>query len=330
MIKVAVIGLGYWGPNLVRNFNRHPSAETAFVCDIDGRRLKEISRLYPGAVAVSDYRRVLDADVDLVAVSTPWRSHYKIARDFLESGKHVLVEKPFTATIKEAEGLLGLASRNNLRTFVNHTYIFHPVLERIKKLIASGTSGELYYFHSERTSSLLREDINALWDLAPHDLSMILLLFGRPSTIEVGAARSIRGSVDYAHIIMGWENGLVGHILVSRLSSLKVRKVSIGGSRRTIWWDDMDTGNRLSFTESVIRRIPCGVPPVMHTLIKGDLKKVDIKEREPLYGLVGDIVSSLKTGRASAADSGAGLEVVRLLTACDESIRKGGKRMRLR
>lgn len=330
MLKAAVIGLGYWGPNLLRNFNRHPSSEVKYICDIDGKRVKEISRLYPDAKAVSDYRKLLDADIELVAISTSWRTHYGIAGDFLKAGKHILVEKPFTGTVKEAERLLGLASKKGLRIFVNHTYLFHPVLGKIKNLIDSGKSGEIFYFHSERVSPLMRDDISAVWDLAPHDLSMILFLFGKPATIEVRAARCLHGRhVDYAHIITGWESGLAGHIHVNRLSPFKVRKVTLGSNRRTIWWDDMAPDYKLSYTESRMRRVHCGNPPVNQIMIKGDMRRIITENTEPLYLLVDNIVSRLKDWGASAVDGEHGLEVVRMLAACDESIKKGGKKIRL-
>jgi predicted dehydrogenase len=207
MIKVGVIGLGYWGPNLVRNFYKHPETAVKALCDLDEKRVARIKMQYKDIpVGTADYRELLKSDVELVAIATPPETHYKLAKEALLAEKHILVEKPFTKTSAEAEELINIAERKNLKIFVDHTFVFHPVVRKMREILSKGGLGEIYYFDSERVNlGLLQTGVNVVWDLAVHDFSIISYLFPDLNFVKVqtfGSKHIHPYYEDMAHIIL--------------------------------------------------------------------------------------------------------------------------------
>src|SRR5687768_4196437 len=226
-ITVGVIGCGYWGPNLIRNFVESEAAELRWICDADAARLEKISRRYPSARTALDYHELLaDRGLDAVVIATPVATHYPFARRALEAGKHVLVEKPFTASVREAEELIALAEREGLTLMVDHTFIYTGAVRRIKELVADGEVGDLLYFDSVRINlGLFQHDVNVVWDLAPHDLSIVLHLLGQdPETVQAtGACHTGNHVEDVAYLTLDFGHHLLAHFHVNWLSPVKVR-----------------------------------------------------------------------------------------------------------
>ena len=326
-IKVGVIGLGYWGPNLVRNFYQHPETEVIGICDLSYDNIVKVKNKYRDINFVTTgYRELLKQDIDLIAIATPPETHYEIAKDCLEAGKHILVEKPFTKTSQEAEKLIELSEKNNLKIFVDHTFVFHPVVRKIKEIIANGELGDIYYFDSERINlGLLQTGVNVIWDLAVHDISILLYLFPDLEFVNVHAfgSKHIHPYYeDIAHIVLEGDNGFIAHIHVSWLSPVKIRKVIIGGSKRMLWWDDVHPFEKLKIYDSRVEIDMKKQDPFFPSYIKGDVKILAIENYESLQKEVDSIVNSLNNGKNPEVDGIAGLKVVKILEGCEESLKK--------
>ncbi len=325
MIKVGIIGLGYWGPNLLRNFYQHPEVEVKAICDLNSSRVYKFKNKYKDIhIATTDYRQILKEDLDLIAIATPPETHYKIAREALLAGKHVLVEKPFTRTSAEAEELIELAERKDLKIFVDHTFVFHPVVRKIKEIIQSGELGKIYYFDSERINlGLLQTGVNVIWDLAVHDFSIISYLFPDLNFIKVQAfgSKHIHPYYeDIAHVILESDSGFIAHVHVSWLSPVKIRKIIISGSEKMLWWDDIHPFEKLKIYDSKIEVNLAQEDPFHPKYIKGNIVTVAVENYESLYKEVENIVNTIKSNTKPEVDGYEGLKIVKLLEACDRSI----------
>ncbi len=325
MVKVGIVGLGYWGPNLLRNFYQHPEVQVEGMCDLDFSRVEKLKTKYKDIPFVStDYKELLKKDIDLIAVATPPETHYKIAKDVLLSGKHVLVEKPFTQTSKEAEELIELAEKKNLKIFVDHTFVFHPVVRKIKEIIQSGELGEIYYFDSERVNlGLLQKGVNVIWDLAVHDLSIISYLFPNLNFVKIQAFASKHIHPyyeDIAHVILESDNGFIAHIHVSWLSPVKIRKTIIGGNRKMLWWDDIHPFEKLKIYESRIEVNSSQEDPFFPKYVRGNIITVAVDNYESLYKEVESIVDVIKNDGKPEVDGYEGLKIVKILEACTKNL----------
>ena len=245
-IRVAVIGCGYWGPNLIRNFSMIETCELAAVADLNPARLKDIKRKYPSIEVTTDTSELLDrSDIDAVAIATPVTAHFPLAQEALRKGKHVLIEKPMTRTIEEGEELIELADRRGLTLMVDHTFVYTGAVRKLRSLIDEGALGQLYYFDSVRVNlGLFQLDINVVWDLAPHDFSIMQYLIDeRPISLHAVGASHIRHKdpplENIAYITVNFESGLMAHFHVNWLSPVKVRKTLIGGSKQMAVYDDI-------------------------------------------------------------------------------------------
>ena len=327
MVRVGIIGLGYWGPNLLRNFSQHPNANVYGICDIDASKVDKVSAKYKGiSFTTTDYKELLKKNIDLVAIATPPETHHEIAKEALIAGKHILVEKPFTRTTREAEELIELAEKKNLKIFVDHTFVFHPVVRKIKEIIDSGELGEVYYFDSERINlGLLQTGVNVIWDLAVHDFSIICYLFPDINFVKINAfgSKHIHPYYeDIAHVMLEGDNGFIAHIHVSWLSPVKIRKTIIGGRNKMLWWDDIHPFENLKIYDSRID-INLGEEDPFHPqYIKGSITTIAIEKYEPLYREVQNIVDVIKNGSKPDVDGYEGLKVVRILEACDRSLKE--------
>ena len=244
LTNIGVIGCGYWGPNLLRNFAENESAQLRWICDLDEQRLASMSRRYPMAQTTTDYRAVInDGAVDAVAVVTPVATHYRIAKELLRAGKHVLLEKPLAATVQEAEELCELAEQNQRTLMVDHTFVYTGAVRKMKEIVSGGELGDLLYFDSIRINlGLFQRDINVLWDLAPHDLSIMDYLIERqPQAISaLGSSHIERGIENIAYLVMLFPDEFIAHFHFNWLAPVKIRRTMIAGSSKMILYDDIE------------------------------------------------------------------------------------------
>jgi predicted dehydrogenase len=337
-ITVGVIGCGYWGPNLIRNFAENEEASLRWVCDADARRLEKIARRYPSARTSTDARELLaDPRLDAVVIVTPVATHYAFARAALEAGKHVLVEKPFTASVREAEELIALAESRRLALMVDHTFIYTGAVRRIKELVTSGELGELLYFDSVRINlGLFQHDVNVVWDLAPHDLSIMDHVVGREpiALMATGSCHIEPGLENIAYVQLRFDDSMIANFHFNWLSPVKIRRTLIAGSRRMIVYDDIEPTEKVRVYDTGVDRATAGADEeeTYKTLVSyrtGDVWVPKLDPTEALRYVCAEFLDSIKNSRPSSSDGAAGLRVVRLLEAAQQSINKSGQWIKL-
>ena len=337
-ISVGVIGCGYWGPNLIRNFAESEAAELRWICDGDPRRLEKVSRRYPSARAARDYEELInDPALDAVVVATPVATHYPFARRALEAGKHVLVEKPLTASAREAEELIRLAALSGLVLMVDHTFIYTGAVRKIKELVETGEVGDLLYFDSVRINlGLFQHDVNVVWDLAPHDLAIMDYVVGRRpvALTATGSCHIQPGIENIAYVQLRFDDSLIANFHFNWLSPVKIRRTLIAGSRRMIVYDDIEPTEKVRVYDSGVTRHERepDVEETYKTLVSyrtGDVWVPKLDSTEALRYVAAEFLDAVRTGRPSVADGAAGLRVVRLLEAAQESIGDGGRWIKL-
>jgi predicted dehydrogenase len=337
---IGVIGCGYWGPNLLRNFAENEAARLRWVCDLDERRLEAMGRRYPSAETTRDYKRLLaDAELDAVVIATPVGTHYNFAREALLAGKHVLIEKPLTASVREAEELIELAERERLTLMVDHTFVYTGAVRKIKEIVESGELGELLYFDSTRINlGLFQRDINVVWDLAPHDLSIMDYIINRqPVALSAtGSCHIERGIENIAYVMLKFTDEFIAHFHFNWLSPVKVRRTLIAGSRKMVVYDDIEPTEKIRVYDSGVttnrsddemdREI------AYKTLISyrtGDVWVPKLDSTEALRYVCQEFLDAITEGRRPLTDAAAGLRVVRLLAAAQQSINEGGRPVEL-
>jgi len=331
-MKIGVIGCGYWGPNLVRNFNALDDVDVVAVADWRQERLDFISRQFPAVGKLTtDANDVLkDPTTDAIVLATPVSSHFSLGMEALANGKHLLLEKPMAATVEQAEQLIELAEQKNLRLMVDHTFIYTGAVQAIKKYIDSGELGELYYFDSVRVNlGLFQHDVNVIWDLAPHDVSIMDYLLGRePKAIAAtGVAHFDSDIENIAYISAYYDNKLLGHIHVNWLAPVKIRKTLISGSRKMVIYDDMEPSEKVKIYDKGVDIVK-DKEQIYEILIQyrtGDMLAPQIDLTEALKRVSTEFYSAIMENRAPLTDGHAGLRVVRILEASNQSIRANGK-----
>jgi predicted dehydrogenase len=335
-IKVGIIGCGYWGPNLIRNFNENYHTDLKFACDLNAERLERIKLRYPHVRTTVDHKELLrDKSIDAIAVATPVFTHYKLVRESLEAGKHVLVEKPLTPTVREAEKLVSLARKKGLVLAVDHTFIYTGAVRRIKEFISAGELGEMYYFDSVRVNlGLFQHDVNVIWDLAPHDISIMdFIVNEKPlSVVATGAIHTPGGMEDVAYVTVRFAGGLIAHFHVNWMSPVKIRRIMIGGSKKMVVFDDLDPAEKMKIYDKGIELSRNNGKSVYQSLVQyriGDMNAPAINNVEALKVEVEHFADCIKNGKNPVADGEAGLRVVRILDAADKSLKKGGIKVRL-
>jgi predicted dehydrogenase len=337
-ISVGVVGCGYWGPNLIRNFAENEGAVLRWVCDKDARHLSKVARRYPVARASSDYAELLaDSRLDAVIIATPVATHYDFARRALEAGKHVLVEKPFTASAREAEELIALAERRGLTLMVDHTFIYTGAVRKIKETVDAGELGDLLYFDSVRVNlGLFQRDINVVWDLAPHDFSIMDYVVGREPTalLATGSSHIEPGIENIAYVQLRFGDSLIANFHFNWLSPVKIRRTLIAGSRRMIVYDDIEPTEKIRVYDKGVTRNEYGADEeeAYKTLVSyrtGDVWVPQLDPTEALHYVCAEFLDSIRDARPSASDGHAGLRVVRLLEAAQASIKDGGRWIKL-
>ena len=336
MINVGIIGYGYWGPNLARNFNENPSTAVSYVCDLDDSRLKYSRIKNPNIKTTSDYKDVLnDADIQLIAISTPVSSHFRLAMDALKSGKHVLLEKPMTSNAAHAEQLIEMTEKNNLMLFVDHTFIYTGAVQHIKKLMSSGDIGDMLYFDSVRVNlGLFQHDVNVIWDLAPHDFSVMdYLIDEKPVSVSATGASRVHGKIeDIAYVAVKFKSGLIAHFHVNWMSPVKIRRIMIGGSKKMVVFDDLSPDEKVKVYDKGIKLLDAPKDKIYKNLIQyriGDMYAPKIESAEALRVEVAHIVDCIQNKRKPLTGGISGLNVVKLLEVAQKSLKKGGASIRI-
>lgn len=334
MVKIAVAGYGYWGPNLVRNIEETEDASVVTCCDAKPERLALAKAKYPSIGVTTDYDEVLnDPAVDAVAISTPVSTHYDFARRALEHGKHILLEKPATASVSEGEKLIELAEKRHLTFMVDHTFIYTGAVRKMKEIIANGEIGDVYYLDSVRINlGLIQRDVNVLWDLAPHDLAILEhLVDERPvSVCANGACHVGNGLENVAYLTVYFDSGLIAHFHNNWLSPVKIRTMLVGGSKKTIHYDDMEVSEKVKvYDRGVDIATPEGVHNARISYRLGDMWAPRLDQTEALRLMVAEFVRALQTGTPPLTDGTSGLNVVKILEASEMSIKHRGKEIKL-
>jgi len=329
MIQVGVIGYGYWGPNIVRNFNGLNGSKVVAVSDLNEGALKKVKKVYPDLRVTTKCEELICApEVDVVAIVTPVFTHFELAKKALNMGKHVLVEKPFTYTTAQAEELIELAEKKHLRILVDHTFLYTGAVRKIKQLIEDGTLGDLCYFDSTRVNlGLFQHDVNVVWDLAPHDLSILdFLVKEKPTAVVATGQAHINGLEDMAYITVYFPNKIIAHINVNWLSPVKVRTTLIGGLKKMIVWNDLDPDEKIKvYDKGVDVKTKNGVHNLLVSYRSGDMWAPQLEQGEALKLMAETSIGCISNGKIPVNDGKAGLRVVRILEAANKSLEKKGE-----
>src|SRR5713226_2391317 len=328
MVRIGVIGYGYWGPNVVRNFHTHESSEVVLVADKNPQTEQRLRKAHPGIPFTTDPMDVLKSSkIDLVAVVTPVWTHFELAKAALENGKHVFVEKPFTCNVVQAEELIELADRKNLQIMVDHTFLFTGAMKKIRQLVDQGELGDLYYYDSLRVNlGLFQHDVNVIWDLAPHDLSIMDHVIRRkPEAVVATGEQHLNGVEDIAFITVYFPNRIIAHINVNWLSPVKVRTTLIGGEKKMLVWNDLEADEKIKiYDKGVDVKSQEGVYNLLVSYRSGDMWAPQVEQVEALKLELNYFVECIQKDTKPFNGGCAGLKVVRMLEAASESVAKRG------
>jgi predicted dehydrogenase len=318
-LRFGVIGWGYWGPKIGRNLDSLSHAMLAMVVDQDAYRLANLAANQPWIQTTTQVEDLLRSDIDAVVISTPVRTHFQLAREALLHDKHVLVEKPLTNNVTEAEELIALAQERHRILMVGHTFEYNPAVNELRKLVQSGDLGKIYCIEAERVNlGLFRQDINVIWDLAPHDVSILLYLLGKkPEKIKVQAHAHLRSHIaDVAHLDLEFAHNMNAHIHVSWLHPCKIRRVTVIGDARMVVYDDTNPAEMIKiYNKGADVHTDPGV-----SYRNGEITIPYIDWIEPLHLECEDFANAIRTGAQPRAHGGVGLEVVRVLAAAEEAL----------
>lgn len=329
-MNIAIIGYGYWGPNLVRNFSLVNNCKVKMVSDFRQDRLVIVSKTYPGIKVSTDPDDILlSKEIDAVVIATPVFTHFSLAKKALENGKHVLLEKPMTSTIKEAEELMNLAKQKGLLLMVDHTFLYTGAVMKMKQLITEKTIGEIQYFDSSRINlGLFQIDVNVLWDLAPHDISILLHLINKiPYSVNAtGISHTKNGIENVAYLTINYSENFIAHFSCSWTSPVKLRTMLIGGDKKMMVFNDLepsekiriyDTGYNYKTDEEKNR--------LMVDYRTGDVYIPKLESKEALFGMASDFINSIINKTEPLSNSKLGLDVIQILEASQQSIKNKGK-----
>jgi predicted dehydrogenase len=332
IVRVGVIGCGYWGPNLIRNFAHHDDAQVAIVCDAVLERAERVARMYNVPVVTTNASDIIDSpDIDVVVVATPARTHAPLAKAAIEAGKHVVIMKPMTTSVEEAEELVDLAERRGVIVAVDHTFVYTGAVRMMRDLVESGALGEIFYVDSVRINlGVFQSDVNVIWDLAPHDVSIIDYVLGGilPTQVSAfGAAHAGSRRENIAYLTMRYGPNVVGHVHVNWLAPAKIRRTIVGGSKQMIVWDDMQPSEKLLIYDKGVTIAPDDDPEKVYEELvsyrSGDVLAPRLDDREALSVEVDEIIRCIRSGGTPTSDGAAGLRAVRVLEAAARSARDG-------
>ena len=337
---IGVIGCGYWGPNLLRNFAENEGASLRWICDVDAKRLETLGRRYPSAQTATECAQLFDdPQLDAVVIATPVSTHFNFAKAALEAGKHVLVEKPFTMNVAEAEALIELAERNHLTLMVDHTFIYTGAVRKIKEIVQSGELGELLYFDSVRINlGLFQRDINVVWDLAPHDLAIMDYIIDRQplSLTATGSCHVERGIENIAYVLLRFPEEFIAHFHFNWLSPVKSRRTLLDGSLKMVVYDDIEPTEKIRVYDKGVMVTQSeqaeDKEAAYRTLVSyrtGDVWVPKLDSTEALNYVCDEFLNAIREKRQPLTDGHSGLRVVLLLEAAQASISQQGRSIKL-
>jgi len=325
-MRIGVIGYGYWGPNIVRNFHSQDNCQVTLVADHNPKCEERLKKVFPSVGFTTEENQILNSkDIDAVAVVTPVWTHYELAKRALENGKHVFVEKPFTYSVAQGEELIELADRKNLKIMVDHTFLFTGAVRKIRELVDNGSLGDLYYYDSLRVNlGLLQHDINVIWDLAPHDLSIMdYIIQDNPEAIVATGEKHLNGHEDVAFITLYFPRKIIAHVNVNWLSPVKVRTTLIGGEKKMLVWNDLDTDEKIKvYDKGVAITNRENLHQLLVSYRSGDMWAPQVPQVEALKAELSYFFECITQDSTPLNDGPAGLRVVKMLEAAAQSISK--------
>lgn len=335
MIKVAFVGLGYWGPNLLRNLSALEDVEITVLCDFDLKRLESLRQRYcPAARAISDYHALADdPDVDAVVIATPIRTHYELGSFLLAAGKHIFIEKPLARTTAECQSLIDLAERHRRVLMVGHVFEFNAAVQRIKQYIDEGELGKLFYVYSQRVNlGRIQHDVNALWSFAPHDVSIMNYWFGQePVRVSARGFSYLNPAIeDVVFMTLEYPNGVGAHLHLGWLDPRKVRLMSLVGSKKMLVYDDVSLDGKIQLYDKGVADLddflesPETFAEFQFSIRAGDLVIPTLQFSEPLQSECRHFIDCIQQGRTPLTDGWDGLRVVKVLEAAEQSLKNGG------
>ncbi len=333
MINIGVLGYGYWGPNIVRNLHSLDGCHVAAVCDRSPAALKRVRQAYPDIAVTTEPTELLTSPkIDAIAVVTPVWTHFELAKAALENGKHVFVEKPFTATTQQAEELIDLGIRNNLTIMVDHTFLFSGAVRKIRQLVDEGVLGSLYYYDSTRVNlGLFQHDVSVIWDLAPHDLSIMdFLIQEKPEAVIATGESHLNHVADVAFITIYFPGNTIAHVNVNWLSPVKVRTTLIGGQKKMLVWNDLEPDEKIKVYDKGAQ-ISNGDSryELLVSYRSGDMWAPRVEQVEALKVELNYFLECVSTGDTPLNDGVAGARVVKILEAADQSLKARGRAVEL-
>lgn len=333
-LNVAVVGLGYWGPNLVRNLHEIPMVRRIVACDLLQSRLKLITRRFPGVTAAPSFEEILtDPRIDAIVIATQISTHYRLAEAALRAGKHVMVEKPLAASSDQAASLIGIAAESGLVLMPAHTFVYSPPVMLVRSLIEAGEVGDIYFISTSRVNlGLHQSDVSVAWDLGPHDFSILRHWLDETPARVSALARGciIPGIPDVAFIDLEYRSGTVAHVELSWLAPSKLRRTTIVGSRKMIVYDDTSANEPVRvFDSGAVLQDPTTFGEFTLSYRTGDILSPRVEVAEPVYLELEDFLTAILTGTTPRSSAALGLEVVRTIEAIDQSLASGGSRIEL-
>src|SRR3989442_588525 len=329
MIRIGVIGYGYWGPNIVRNLYSVDGCQVAAVCDQSPTALERVTKAYPGLPVTANPTDLLtSAEIDAIAVVTPVCTHFELAKAALANGKHVFIEKPFTSTTQQADELIELAERKKLTIMVDHTFLFTGAVRKIRELLDDGVLGDLYYYDSTRVNlGLFQHDVSVIWDLAPHDLAIMdFLIRAKPDAVIATGETHLNGLVDVAYLTIYFPGNTIAHISVNWLSPVKIRTTLIGGEKKMLVWNDLEADEKIKvYDKGVELTNGHGVYELLVSYRSGDMWAPKVEPVEALRTELAYFLDCILSDKRPFNDGMAGLRVVKMLEAADQSLKERGK-----
>lgn len=329
MLKVGVIGYGYWGPNIIRNFSTADEAVVKGVCDKKDEALKKIRKSFPDIYCTADADELITSpEIDAVAIVTPVFAHFPLAKKALENGKHIFVEKPFTATSAQAQELINIAERKNLTIMVDHTFLFTGAVNKMKELIDQQTLGQIYYYDSTRINlGLFQHDVNVVWDLAPHDFSIMQYLIPeKPIAITATGQSHVYDKENIAYITVYCTNKMIAHFNVNWMSPVKVRNTLIGGEKKMLVWDDVVPDEKIKiYDKGVEVKTAENIYDLLVSYRSSDMWCPKVNQTEALKLECNYFVECVKNGHKPLNGGQEGFDVVQMLEACDTSLKNESK-----
>lgn len=336
-MNIAIIGCGYWGNHLLRNFNQSENWNLVAACDLDEKQLVKVNSQYPNIFTTTNFDHIIQLEnLDAIAISTPVFSHFEIAKKALENGLHTWIEKPITSSIEEANELIQIAQKQKLIINVDHTYIYTPAVRKIKELIEKGELGEVLYYDSVRINlGLFQHDVNVIWDLAPHDISILNFLINKkPIAVSASGSPVIKYNdkelESIAYLTIYYSDHTIAHLHVNWLSPVKIRQIIIGGSNKMLVFDDMAMSEKIKVYDSGVKL--SNREDIYETLVQyrtGDMYSPALSNKEALKEEVEHFYNCIKNGQSTDTDGESGLDVVKIINAANKSIKAGGIKINL-